>query len=229
MIKKIILMTDDDQDLLGQMEHSLARHGYSLTRVASGQQLLAQARLLQPQAILLSLMLSDMDGMTVCEKLRKDSATAGIPILLLGLSHQESDVVSGFDSGADDYLPKPVSPRVVVARIKAVIRRYARAENETASIDFGKMNIDPKRHVVLIDGQPVDLTLTQLRILHALARQPGIVLNRDQIIRAALGPNAPVTDRVIDAHMANLRQKLGPAAKCIQTIRGVGYVMRSAQ
>jgi len=173
-------------------------------------------------------MMPGMDGLEVCRQLRSDSRTSQLPVIMLSAKAAEADRIVGLELGSDDYITKPFSPRELVARIKAVMRRSAMQESQGLVIRHGELSIDVNRHEVLCQGNPVALTATEFRILHFLASRPGRVLARDEIIDAALGRNAAVFDRTIDVHITAIRKKLGKGGDQIETIRGFGYKFRDA-
>jgi two-component system alkaline phosphatase synthesis response regulator PhoP len=177
-----------------------------------------------PDLIVLDLMLPGIDGMELCKILKNDPHTRHIPILMLTAKSEESDVVVGLEVGADDYITKPFSPKVLMARIKTAIRRKTEASSDdSAVITIHNLVIDPGRHQVLINGRPVDLTRTEFQLLHFLARRTGLVFSRFDIINGVKGEDAIVTDRTVDVQIAGLRKKLGAAGQLIETVRGVGY------
>jgi two-component system phosphate regulon response regulator PhoB len=174
--------------------------------------------------ILLDLMLPKMDGLEVCRLLKNDPRTAGVSIVMLTAKGEETDVVTGLEVGADDYITKPFSPKVVIARVRNVLRRKTReAVDESTVIKVKDMVIHPGRHEVVIKGKPVDLTFTEFRVLQFLARRPGWVFTRQQIVDAVRGEDYPVTDRSVDVQIVGLRKKLGTCGKYVETVRGVGY------
>jgi len=174
--------------------------------------------------ILLDLMLPGRDGLDVCRDLRASSSGASAAIIMLTAKGEDADVVTGLELGADDYITKPFSPRVLLARIRAVLRRKQQvAVDDSAVVKVRELTIDPARHEVLVKGNLVVLTATEFRILHFLSRRPGWVFSRDQIISAVKGDDYPVTDRSVDVQIAGLRKKLGRAGNLIETVRGVGY------
>jgi two-component system phosphate regulon response regulator PhoB len=179
-----------------------------------------------PGLILLDLMLPGMDGLEVCRALKKQPATAHIPVIMLTARGEEADVVAGLELGADDYIPKPFSPRVLIARVRTVLRRR---EREAAPVDksgllrIHELTIHPGRNEVLVDGEPVELTFTEFRVLHLLASRPGWVFTRNQIVDAVRGESYAVTERAVDVQIVGLRRKLGESGKYIETVRGVGY------
>lgn len=227
MPRESILVVDDEADILHLVEYNLAKDGYRVTCADSGEAALKTAKAQMPDLIILDLMLPGLDGLEVCKRLRADSKTQHIPIIMLTAKGEEADVVTGLELGADDYITKPFSPRVLAARVKTVLRREtARAEDGQGVLKIHDLFIHPGRHEVLARGQRVDLTHTEFRILHLLARRPGWVFTRYQIINGVQGENVAVTDRSVDVHIVSLRRKLGDCGDCIETIRGVGYRFR---
>ena len=224
MAAEHILVVDDEEDILELVSYNLTKAGYRVTRVTSGEDAIKAARSKLPDLVLLDLMLPGVDGLEVCNTLKRDSRTANIPVVMLTARGEEADIVSGLELGADDYITKPFSPRVMLARIKAVLRRKMKAPaEEQAIIKLRDLVIHPGRHEVTVRSKRVDLTSTEFRILHLLARRPGWVLTRQQIIDGARGEDYAVTDRSVDVHIVGLRKKLGPLGKQIETVHGVGY------
>jgi two-component system phosphate regulon response regulator PhoB len=219
-----VLVVDDEPDILELIRYNLTRNNYDMTGVASGEEALAAVRTSLPDLVVLDLMLPGIDGLEVCRRLKHDTRTAAMPVIILSARGEDADVVTGLELGADDYLTKPFSPRVLLARIKAVLRRQqAEPDAADAAISHHELRIHPGRHEVLVGGGLVQLTRTEFRILHLLARHPGWVFTRNQILEAAQGDDASVTTRAVDVHMVALRRKLGPRGDLIETIRGVGY------
>lgn len=223
MARQKVLVVDDEEDILELVEYNLAKHGYQVTCVNTGEDAVKAARSQQPDAVVLDLMLPGTDGLTVCRTLKGDNRTRDIPILMLSAKGEESDIVTGLEMGADDYVTKPFSPKVLVARVKAVLRRSDEQVDEKATVQVAGLSINPGRHEVLVDGQAVELTFTEFRILHLLARRPGWVFTRGQIVDGVQGQDVAVTDRSVDVHIVSLRRKLGPYGVYIETVRGVGY------
>jgi two-component system, OmpR family, alkaline phosphatase synthesis response regulator PhoP len=224
MPKERILVVDDEEDILELVRYNLAKEGYRVRCVQSGEQALAKAGEEVPDMILLDLMLPGLDGLDVCRALKKNPATAGIPLIMLTAKGEDADIVTGLELGADDYVTKPFSPRVLLARIKATFRKRKQEEPDDASIlTIGDLVVDPVRHEALVNGMVVNLTVTEFRIVHLLARRPGWVFSRDQIINAVRGEDYPVTERSVDVQIVGLRKKLGKAGNLIETVRGVGY------
>ncbi len=169
-------------------------------------------------------MLPGMDGLEVCRRVKQDPETRHVPIVIASAKGEESDIVVGLELGADDYVTKPFSPKVLMARIKTVLRRRAReATDEESVIIRENLTIDPVRLIVKVDSHPVELTATEYRVLHFLARRPGWVFTRQQIVDAVKGEDYPVTERSVDVQMVGLRKKLDTAAELIETVRGIGY------
>ena len=224
MAKENILSVDDEEDILELLRYNPAKEGYQVTCVGTGEDALQAARETLPALILLDLMLPGIDGLEVCKLLKSDPKTAHIPVLMLTAKGEEADIVTGLELGADDYVTKPFSPRILLARVKAVLRRkVSGVADESAAIQIHDLVIHPGRHEVLIKGKPVELTHTELRLLHFLAKRPGWVFTRNQIIDEVHGQDYAVTDRSVDVFVAGLRKKLGASGKFIETVRGVGY------
>jgi len=227
MAQESVLVVDDEEDILQLLTYNLAREGYKVGCAATGEEALRVARAELPDLVLLDLMLPGTDGLEVCKLLKSDPRTAGIPIIMLTAKGEEADVVAGLELGAADYVTKPFSPRVLVARVRAVLRRgAAQASDEHAAVKVGELVIDPGRHEVLVRGKCAELTFTEFRILHLLARRPGWVFTRYQIVDGVRGPDAIVTDRSVDVHIVSLRRKLGPLGGYVETVRGVGYRLK---
>ena len=222
-----ILVVDDEPDLLELVHYTLTRAGYQVCCVKSGEEALTQVETRPPDLIVLDLMLPGMDGLEICQRLKRTSQTAAIPIVMLTARSAEADVVTGLELGADDYLTKPFSPRVLSARVKAVLRRQQMADEREAEIVMrGDLVIHPGHHEVRVQNQPIPLTPTEFRILQLIAQRPGWVFSRYQIVDGARGDDAGVTERSVDVHIAALRRKLGVHADIIETVRGVGYRLR---
>jgi len=222
-----VLIVDDEEDILELVDYNLAKEGYWVSRATRGEQAIRDARSLLPDLIVLDLMLPGIDGLEVCRKLRADSATAHIPIIMLTAKGEEADVVTGLELGADDYIAKPFSPKILIARVRNVLRRRVSAPaQESDTISVHGITIDPGRHVVRVNGDALELTITEFRILHALARRPGWVFTRYQIVEASRSSDWEVTDRSVDVHIVSLRRKLGEAGKHVETVRGVGYRLK---
>lgn len=224
MSPQTVLVVEDDQDIRQLMVHHLSREGYALLEAAQGDEGHKMAKSQGVELVLLDLMLPGMSGVEVCRNLKADAQTAGIPIIMVTAKGSEADIVAGLEMGADDYLVKPFSPKVLVARVKAVLRRrQVSTSDKDRSIRVENLEIHPGRHQALVDGKPISLTFTEFQILHLLAAKPGWVFTRYQIVDQIKGDDYPVTDRAIDVQIVGLRKKLGACGKYIETVRGVGY------
>ena len=224
MSNEKILVVEDEEDILELVTYTLEREGYRVKGVATGEEGLETAQEWCPDVMVLDLMLPGLDGFELAKRLKRDPDTEEIAILMLTAKDQESDIVAGLELGADDYIPKPFSPRVLLARIRAVLRRLSQEPaGEDAVIEKHGLAIHPGRHEVTAGDEPVELTSTEFRILHLLARRPGWVYTRYQIVDEVRGEDYPVTDRSVDVHISGLRKKLGEYGKYIETVRGVGY------
>jgi len=220
--KEKILVVDDEEDILELLRYNLGKEGYQLIAVTSGEAALSKAKAENPDLIILDLMLPGMDGLEVCKVLKNESATASIPVIMLTAKGEDADIVTGLELGADDYITKPFSPRVVLARVRAALRRKKKAE-EKGPIKIHEIIINPSRHEVLVKNERIELTATEFKILELLASRPGWVFTRNQIISQVKGEDYPVTDRAVDVQIVSLRKKLGSAGKYIDTVHGVGY------
>jgi two-component system alkaline phosphatase synthesis response regulator PhoP len=224
MAKENILVVEDEEDILELLRYNLAKEGYRVTGVVSGEEGLRAARSQPPDVMVLDLMLPGMDGLTVCRELKMDAKTREVPVIILTAKGEEADVVAGLELGADDYVTKPFSPRVLLARLRAVLRRRrAEPAPESDVIVLKDITIHLGRHEVLVQGRPVELTSTEFRLLAFLARRPGWVFTRAQIVQGVQGEDYAVTDRAVDVQIVGLRKKLGAAGEYIETVRGVGY------
>ena len=227
MAHESILVVDDEEDILELLRYNLAREGYRVTGAASGEEAVKTARALLPDLILLDLLLPGVDGLEVCRRLKGDARTRPIPIIMLTAKGEEADIVAGLELGADDYVTKPFSPRVLLARIRTALRRRAaEVPAETAPLKFKDLVINPGRHEVLLAGRPLDLTVTEFHLLHLLARRPGWVFTRSQIVKEVHGEDFAVTERSVDVHIVGLRKKLGAFGKSLETVRGIGYRLK---
>lgn len=225
-----ILLVEDEQDLLELLRYNLSREGFQVETAMTGEAGLKKARELGKHLdlVLLDLMLPGMDGLEVCRTLKGRDHTSSIPVIMLTAKGEESDIVRGLEYGADDYITKPFSPRVLMARIAAVLRRRegeAKAGNGSI-LEIGDVQIDTERHEVLVKGEPTLLTATEFKLLSLLASKAGRVFTRQQIIESIHEGYAAVTDRSVDVQVVSLRRKLGEAGRSIETVRGVGYRFR---
>jgi two-component system phosphate regulon response regulator PhoB len=227
MAREKILVVDDEEDILELVRYNLAKEGYRVVGALSGEEALKKARLEALDLIVLDLMLPGIDGLEVTKKLKAGDKTCNIPIVMLTAKGEEADVVTGLELGADDYITKPFSPRVLVARVRSALRRrVGKPQDDTAVVHIHELEIHPGRRSVLAEGNPVDLTYTEFQVLYILARRPGWVFTRGQIVDAVRGDDYPVTDRSVDVQIVGLRKKLGNCGKYIETVRGVGYRFR---
>ncbi|MBT4483313.1 MAG: response regulator transcription factor [Candidatus Latescibacteria bacterium] len=225
MANERILVVDDEDDLLELVSYNLGNYGYKVDCVTSGEDALEKIRLLSPDLILLDLMLPGMDGLDVCRVVKNDSKTSHIPVIMLTARGEEADIVTGLELGADDYITKPFSPRVLIARIKSVLRRGREIDKATVFTRHDIM-LNMATHEVQVKNKTVNLTATEFNILLLLIRRPGWVFTRNQIIDTTKGDDYPVTDRSIDVQIVGLRKKLGSCGKYIETVRSVGYRMK---
>jgi len=222
-VKQRILVVDDEPDLLELIEVNLKAAGYEVLSASNGKEGLQMARQTMPELIVLDVMLPELGGLEVCKALRRDPATGGIPILMLTARATEIDRVLGLELGADDYVTKPFSTRELVLRVKNLLRRKMTGETGDAHIQFGGLSIDRARHRICFNGRPLDLTLTEFKLVTVLAERRGRVQSRDQLLKDVWGYNSLIDTRTVDTHMRRLRHKLGGAARYLDTVRGVGY------
>ncbi|MDP6635448.1 MAG: response regulator transcription factor [Phycisphaerae bacterium] len=225
MSRRRIVIVEDEADMAELIAMRLKREHYEVTVCNDGPGALETILSDPPDLVVLDLMLPEMSGTEITTRLRADRRTAGVAIIMLTALSEESDIVVGLHVGADDYMTKPFSMSVLVARISALLRRAQSRQAGADTLSAGPIEIDPERHRVQVDGRDLTLTLTEFRLLTAIVRAGGRVLQRDQLIEAAMGSEAIVVDRTIDVHMTALRKKLGPARKYIRTVRGVGYTL----
>lgn len=224
MARGNILVVEDDNDVLELIRFNLVKEGYQVYTASTGESGLEQLTSVRPDLILLDLMLPEVDGFEICRLVRKDRATEGIPIIMLTARGSESDIVAGLELGADDYIVKPFSPRVLIARIRAVIRRRKTvAADESSIIAIHGLLIDPEKYEVRHEDHSINLTPAEFRLLQFLARKPGRVFSRYQIVDGIKGPDYPVTERSVDVQIVGLRKRLGRAGSLVETVRGVGY------
>jgi two-component system phosphate regulon response regulator PhoB len=224
MAKERILVVDDEEDILELVRFHLSREGYQLVLAASGEDALKKAGREAFDLVVLDLMLPGLDGLEVAKALKTDAKTKTLPIIMLTAKGEDADIVTGLEIGADDYITKPFSPRVLTARVKAVLRRRSRATvDDTKVILIHDLEIHPGRRTVIAGGHTLDLTFTEFQLLCVLARRPGWVFTRSQIVDAVRGSDYPVTDRSVDVQVVGLRKKLGGYGHYIETVRGVGY------
>ena len=223
MANEKILIVDDEQDILELLHYNLSREGYQVVAAETGEQAYDMAAAESPDLIVLDLMLPGIDGLEVCRRLKKNTLTETIPIIMLTAKGEEADIVTGFELGSDDYVTKPFSPKVLLARVHSALRRKRRQVEPSDVIRAHDLVIDRTRHEVLAGGEPVNLTFMEFRTLEILAGKPGRVFTRDQIVEKVRGNEYVVTDRTVDVQIVSLRRKLGSRGRYIETVRGVGY------
>lgn len=223
-----ILIVEDEEDILALVTHNLSREGYQTRGLTSGDEALNAIADQTPDLVILDLMLPGLDGLEICRRIKAKPETSHIPIIMLTARGEEADIVTGLELGADDYITKPFSQRILSARVKACLRRPRQAvqADTPGALRIHSISIDPGRYEAQVDGRRVELTLTEFRILQLLARKPGWVFTRYQIVDAVHGEDHPVTDRSVDVQIVSLRRKLGTAGAYIETVRGIGYRMR---
>ncbi len=224
MAKQKILAVDDEEDILELLRFNLTKEGFAVLCATSGEEALKSALSSRPDLILLDLLLPGMDGLEVARRLKSDPSTQDIPVIMVTAKGEEADIVTGLEVGAEDYITKPFSRKVLIARVRAVLRRKTAAPvDDRDVVSVHDLVIHPGRRDVLVKGKPVALTFTEFGILNFLARRPGWVFTRSQIVDAVKGDEYFVTDRAVDVQIVGLRKKLGNAGKTIETVRGVGY------
>jgi two-component system phosphate regulon response regulator PhoB len=218
-----ILVVDDEPDAVELIRFNLKAAGYEVLTAADGEEALKKARASCPDLIVLDIMLPEIDGIEICKILRRDSVTAAIPIIMLTAKAAEIDRVLGLELGADDYVTKPFSPRELILRVKNMLRRGRTTEAKAEEIRVGDVHVDIPRHQVFVQGKPVELTATEFKLLSLLARRRGRVQSREQLLQDVWEYDNLIDTRTVDTHMRRLREKLGRAAKYLDTVRGVGY------
>jgi two-component system phosphate regulon response regulator PhoB len=226
MSRNRILVVEDERDIAELIVYNLEHEGFQVESAMSGEEGLTKAKRDRPDLVVLDIMLPEMNGLDVCRALRSDRATQDIPIIMLTARDEDIDVVTGLEVGADDYITKPFSPRVLIARIRSVLRRYKESvETKTELLRLGDLTIDRGKHQVTVFGSPIELTYTEFELLFVLASRPGWVFSRTQLIDSLRDGQLVITDRAIDVQIANLRKKLTACGHYIQTVRGTGYRM----
>jgi two-component system phosphate regulon response regulator PhoB len=227
MAMEKILVVEDEEDLVALIRYNLAKEAFQVRAAESGEAALRLASAEMFDLVLLDLMLPGMDGLEVCRRLKADPRTARLPIVMVTAKGEDADIVAGLSLGADDYVTKPFSPKVLVARVRAVLRRIeAAARPQPEVLSIGELAVSKERREVLVQGRPVELTAREFDLLALLARRRGWVFTRSQIIDAVQGDDRDVTDRAVDVQIVGLRRKLGPAGKLIETVRGIGYRLK---
>lgn len=232
MSKSHVLIVEDEPEIAELIRFHLEREGMDARAVHSGKHALELLKKDVPDLVVLDLMLPDVGGLEICRRMKRMPETRDVAVVMVTARGEETDVVAGLELGADDYIVKPFSPRVLMARIRAVLRRGVELaanpiDNRIVRLD-GTLVIDPDRHEVTRGGERLDLTVTEFGILQHLAMKPGFVRTRDQIIAAVHGRNVVLSSRTIDVHVTALRKKLGGLANCVETVRGVGYRFNEA-
>ena len=229
MSKKKLLIIEDDRSLANVVEYNFANSGYEVFCARDGQDGINQARNRLPDIILLDLMIPVIDGIEVCRQLRAESTTRETPIIMVTAKSEEVDQLIGFSVGADDYVIKPFSVRVLMEKVKTLLRRHARSQGTGLDIvSSGPVEVDRGRHRVLLDQKQLELTPSEFRLLDTMIRHPGRAFDRSELINSALGADTLALERTIDVHIRSLRKKLGVHADVIQTVRGVGYRFRES-
>ncbi|MBA3029102.1 MAG: response regulator transcription factor [Desulfobacteraceae bacterium] len=226
MSKQKILAVEDDEDILELIRYNLEKEGYRVETAETGEAAVRKADAESFDLMLLDLMLPGMDGLEVARRLKKNTRTQTLPIIMITAKGEESDIVTGLELGADDYITKPFSPRVMIARVRSILRRAEKEESvgeENPILKIHGFEIHPGRRTVHLNHEPVDLTFSEFQILYTLAKRPGWVSTRYQIVESVRGSDYPVTDRSVDVQIVGLRKKLGTAGDYIETVRGVGY------
>ena len=224
--KAKIIIVEDESDILDVIEYNLSREGYRVKGYRDGEQGLEAIRTEDPELVLLDLMLPGIDGIEICKKVKEDPVTRDIPVIMITAKAEESDVVLGLGVGADDYVSKPFSPKELVARVKAVLRRPSLRETaeSTDRITLDGFVLDNLRHDLTIEGESVAMTATEFKMLHFLASHPGRVFSREQLLSKVVGSDTVVIDRNVDVHIRSIRKKLGEKHRnLIETVRGIGY------
>jgi len=224
--RKVVLVVEDEESILELLRYNLDKAGFTVIPAGSGEEGLDLARRRHPDLILLDLMLPGMDGLEVCRLLKRSRETESIPVVMLTARGEEADIVAGLELGADDYLTKPFSPRVLLAHLRANLRRFSAGPAARDTLAAGAISLDRGRREALVSGRPVELTFTEFEVLWYLAGRPGMVFTRSQIVDAVRGADYPVTERAVDVQIVGLRRKLGEAGALIETVRGVGYRFR---
>ena len=227
MSRQSVLVVEDEEDIMEVIRFNLEKEGYEVYQALSGEKALQVIENNLPSLVLLDLMLPGINGLDLCRIFKQNDRTKAIPVIMLTAKSEDADIVAGLEMGAEDYITKPFSPRVLVARVRTILRRReSGVKDDSSVIQVEGIQIHPGRHEVTMGDNVVDLTPSEFRILHYLARRPGWVYSRDQIIDAIRGHGYVVTDRAIDVQVVGLRKKLGDYGKFIETVRGIGYRFR---
>jgi len=228
MANETLLIVEDEADIRELLRYNLEREGYKIRECCSAEEAKSYLARTIPDLILLDLMLPGTDGYAFCRAVRADERTAKVPVIMVTARDEDADVVAGLEVGADDYVTKPFSARILSARVRSVLRRAAVEPDDGKDILVrGPITIDRTHHLVTVDGEPLELTLTEFKVLELFMRRPGVVFSRYQIVDAVHGSDYPVTDRSVDVQIVGLRRKLGQLGELIETVRGVGYRMKA--
>lgn len=225
-MQKKILIIEDDRDISNLLKHYLEKENYQTFWSVTGTSGISMALSQNPNLIILDLMLPEMDGLEVCRQLRRNPQTASVPIIMLTAKAEESDKVVGLELGADDYITKPFSPRELIARIKALLRRYEKPEVKKVTFNYGKLSLDTLKHEVLWDNKSVELTSKEFGLLEILLRSSGRVLSRDYLLNTVWGEDYYGTSRTVDVHIRKLRQKIPQISSDIITVKNLGYKLK---
>ena len=225
-MSKKILVVDDDPDILTLVRYNLEKEGFKISTVESGEEAIEKARKIKPDLLILDLMLPGMDGLEVCRLLKSDAAVKHIPVMMLTAKGEETDIVVGLELGADDYLTKPFSPKVLAARVRALLRRGEPLSKAGGKISLGPIALDPERHEVRLDSKTLVLTATEFNLLKCLVSRPGRVFSREDLLKQAWADDTMVVDRTVDVHILGLRKKMGKYADWLETVRGFGYRLK---
>ncbi|RMD78423.1 MAG: DNA-binding response regulator [Lentisphaerae bacterium] len=229
---KLVLIVEDESDIRELIVYNLVRHGFQTAEAGTGEEALQKITEIRPDLILLDLMLPGIEGLEVCRQLKSNPATHAIPVIIVSARGEETDIVLGLEFGADDYVCKPFSPRVLLARVRSVLRRAATMREEKdkgALVSLGPISIDADKYSIRVNNEVIGVTPTEFAIMKLLAEKPGKVFTRKQIIDGIRGGGYAVSERTIDVHVLNLRKKLGEAGKLLETIRGIGYCVRECE
>lgn len=227
MNQEKILVVDDEEDILELVSYNLEKSGFRVARAETGEEALQRVSDNRPDLVILDLLLPGINGLDVCKILKGNPATVSLPILMLSAKGTESDVVRGFELGATDYVTKPFSTKILMARVRAALQKGKGQESgPTHTLRIHDLVIMPQKNFVSASGKLVQLTASEFRLLVFLARSPGIIFSRYQIVDQVRGENHPVTDRSVDVHVVSLRKKLGASGHCVETVRGMGYRMK---
>lgn len=223
---KKILIADDEPEILELAKFHLSREGYQVSYVDAGDKVLSALDRVQPDLLILDLMLPHIDGLEICRHLRADKKWKSLPVIMLTAKSEDSDIILGLEMGADDYITKPFSPKVLVARVRAQFRKTKKKEEEPSTLTLHDIVIDNSKHEVCVGNEVITLTYTEFEILKLLVNRPGWVFSRTQIVDAIRGDNHAVTDRAVDVQIVSLRKKLKDSGQLIETVRGVGYKIK---